>query len=246
MIKIPQTINIKHKPKKNFKLFIIVAIVYFLMIIISSIYRSLLDKSNFISTFDNINSTALNKLWDFISSPTIFITLVICVFIIIYIDYIFDLLPEIEGLSVGGVSIRRASYLKNDSQTINNNQTTKEKAQPEISFESTIISLLSVNFLEFLIEADDKLFSIDDIVYNLDKYCHDEIPINLESFNENTRFYLFYGYYNGINNIFQALVNLKIDEKKENAYITIKPKVKEIIKDKIAEEIKKRQSRLPK
>jgi hypothetical protein len=80
-------------------------IIGFLLLIIGySYFRSYIDQIKFIVALDKVISTIISEAWKLLSSPTIFIALIIVILIFLFKENLQKLFPAIKEIKAGSFS----------------------------------------------------------------------------------------------------------------------------------------------
>ncbi len=92
---------------KRQKLFILSIFISLVLVIISySFLRSYLDGQSFLFALDKVVSNIFSELWKFVSTPLIFVSLMIALFIYAARENILLLFPAIKEISAGSFSAK--------------------------------------------------------------------------------------------------------------------------------------------
>jgi len=209
--------------KKIWKKLIGVVFVFFAIILIYSSFRTLIDKTNLLISFDKTFSLVVQEIWKFISTPAIFITLVILVVCLNFRDQINNIFPKIKELSYKGLSI---AFDSRDRKRFESTQGTYPNNDDQIK---SIISAFGKRTTAVLLELGDKILDVDEIVKIIKKNSLLECD-----FVTNKKPSLSKGYYYGVFKslqfyFFDYLFDDEVSEDKMQAKLNYKPKVQALL-----------------
>ncbi len=208
--------------KKTLKIFI-GAIIFFVVILIYSWFRTVIDKTNFLISFDKTFSLVIQEVWKFISIPTIFISLVILIVCWNFQDQIYDVLKNIKELKYKSLS---AAFDFGDIKDSKSIQSTDLNTDNKIEL---LISLFGKNTTDTFLEIGGKILSPKEFIEIIKK--NGLLTPKLEKdmhpmFSD--------GYYFGI---FRSLItyflhnlfDVELSEDKNQAKLKYKPKVQTLL-----------------
>lgn len=212
---------------------LIIVLLFFAVILIYSWFRTVIDKTSLLISFDKIFSLVIQEIWKFISIPTIFISLVLLIVCWNFRDPINNIFTKIKELKYKDFSAAidvgdRKDYVSNQGTNLNNKDQIKSR-----------ISVLGKRTIAVLLEVGDKILSKDEVIKIIKKndlFIRDYLTDENSSFSK--------GYYYGIltsleSYFFYYLIDLEVSEDKMYAKYNYKPNVRALL-EKRNKELKNR------
>lgn len=197
-------------------------LVFFAVILIYSWFRTVIDKTNLLVSFDKTFSLVIQNIWEFISIPTIFISLIILIVCWNFRDPINHFFTKIKELKYKDFS---AAIDFEDSKNFEYTQVTNPNNNEQIISK---ISFLGKRTTTVFLEIGDKILNLDELIEIIKKNG----LLVYDSKTGNTSFSN--GYYYGIYSFMKLyflseLFDMEISEDRKQAKFNYKPNVKSLL-----------------
>jgi hypothetical protein len=193
------------------------------------------DKTSLLISFDKTLSVVIQKSWEFISNPAIFIATIILILVWNFRDSINQVFKKIKEIKYKDFSASIGPdedfYSSKPSQPNPTIDIKKGEAEQEDRYRS-IISVLGEKTASALLEIDNKILSVDDVIDILKEkkiFYNDSVPAKLSDVYYYGIFKGFYSY------LARALFIVEPSKDRSQAKFTSQPKVKELIEKRIEE-----------
>ncbi len=219
------------------KLLLTLNIIFIVTILLISGFRALIDNIPYFISFDKVAKVTISEGWNFISNPTIFITLCIFILLIIFRQHLPMVLSSITELKAWNLEAKLDSSKLSSSILLNNAekpQTNTEKGSED--FLDITINNLDDSLCWFFLKYDSKIINIKDLLNNLfsdtelNSLFTNDLKVEL---NPREKFYVSYGYFVGILFLKGIIFSLSKAEGKNNFLIRLLPNVSEKINTKL-------------
>lgn len=227
---------------------IFIMVLFGLLVFLLSLMRSYIDKISLIAGFDVVLTRILSGLWELISNPIIFISLLVIGIILHFRKYIFQLIPYVREVNTSILSLKLSpKYSPDDSKPILDDDISKD---PQIRLMETtkerVFSNLQINYIDslimkfggktckFILSLDRRVLRINEFIDELREA--EILSIRSEGFDE-TQEHL---YYLGVFDVFdyfvvKPLVERKLSDDNKTAFFELKPGVREKLTERIKE-----------
>jgi len=208
-------------------------IIFFVVIFIYSWFRTLIDKTSLLISFDKTFSLVIQEIWKFISIPAVFISLAVLIVCWTYNDPIRNIFTKIKEFKYKDFS---AAIDLEDRKEFETDQNINPNYDDKIV---SMISILGKRTTAVLLEMGDKILSKDDVI----KIIRNKglLKKNIKTDDDSL---LVSGYYVGVLEsllVYFAidLFDIEVSKDKMQAKFNYKPKVQDLLK-KRKEELKDR------
>jgi hypothetical protein len=217
--------------KKAWAKYIIPPSIFFALIGITALFRAVLDKIAYLIALDIVISTVIRELWKFITTPTIFIAILIAYVLWIFRKNIIAILPAIKEIKAGSFSATLDYAPENKSGSTDDNSATVtiDKYQTEYQTEAVdvIINELGEIACNIFLSFDEKVSSTDDWLNKFLEKDYLEFS-SLTGISENDKRNVYIGVFKTLEAyIFDFLFSMKLSNDNNTAYITLLPGIRE-------------------
>lgn len=233
--------------KKYWKTLIVV-LVFFGIILMYSWFRTLIDKTNLLISFDKTFSMVIQEIWKVISFPVIFISIIILVVVWNFRDQIFHFVKKVREIKYKDFSAAFELGDEKNFESIQKSQTppvligTQVTQSNDDKLFRSLISVMGEETIAVLLELDDKILSMEGIfnILKQNKLFHSTVISDEKP--ELSLFY-YWGIFKSLNSYFLRNLSIaEVSEDKNQIKFSLKPRVREMLEEmmKKKKELKKK------
>lgn len=224
--------------KKEFKNRILTIIILIVPFIAYSWFRSVVSKIAFINVLDSLMSTVIVEIWKLISSPIIFVSLLVFILIWKFRNHIELMFPNVKEIKAGSFSaLFEKTSLETDYQLLSPKSSKKDKntIEEDKVIAENLLEGASLQALQLFLYFDGKILSGNDL---REKMLEQKIGTNAV---ENQGEKIQKIYMNGVLRAYIPYVLKKLfefdyeDEAKTKAIFNLKKGLRKKIEDEIKE-----------
>lgn len=215
------------------------SIIIALLIGLYSLFKSNVDSISYIKSLDLVLSIIIHEGWKFISSPSIFLTLVAAFFLWEFRDNILSMFPAIKEIKAGPFSASLNYAVQNSLIEIPNieaqNTANQTNEAQEVSVKQNeeiinyIINRSGLRSCQLYLAVDKSSLTVNDWIRKMSEFeIYDSI---IKTDDEKLRYQFYHGLFRGTEKyaIGKLFSNKRIDPESKALYFELLPTVREKI-----------------